>query len=228
MGCLRWDWGWAMAHGQAAHHRGLLDGQPGKGVPDGLPVISRGSHLRPEDGACVMEYVSVLTGSQFSDHPRCTHRALATLARAVNDCIRDPERRNSLALLAPSLAEVGGRDREVTLRVVEACLRAAAEVGAPSAAVSRQLSRVQAQLRALRPAGVKIGCAGWTRIVLSIASAENQVGFAFWVFRDRTRHLPVTEQDGLLVALLDDAIRQCRCARLHLDVSDPCNAAREG
>jgi hypothetical protein len=217
-----------MAHGQAARCRVLLDGQPGKGVPDGLPVISRGSHLRPEDGACVMEYVSVLTGSRFDDHPRCTHRALATLARAVNDCICDPQRRNSLVLLAPCLAEVGGRDREVTLRVVEACLRAAAEVSAPSAAVSRQLSRVQAQLRELRSVGAKTGRAGWTRIVLSMASAENQVASAFWVFRERTGHLPATEQDRLLVTLLGNAIQHCRRARLHSDVPDLCNAAHEG
>jgi len=217
-----------MAHGQAAHGRVLLDGQPVKGAPDGLPVLGRGSHLRPKDGACVMEYVSVLTDRRFSDHPRCTHRALAMLARAVNDCIHDPEQRNSLAVRAPSLAEVGGHDGEVTLRVTEACLRAAAEAGAPSASLSRQLSRVQAQLRALRPAGTTAGRAGWTRIVLSIASAENQVASAFWVFRERIRHLPVTEQDRLLVALLDKAIHQCRCARSQPDVQDPYDATRVG
>ena len=68
----------------------------------GLPALAAGSHLRPEQGACVMEYVSVLAGERFGDRPRCVDRRLASLARAVNDTVGDTARPR-LALLAPAL-----------------------------------------------------------------------------------------------------------------------------
>ena len=54
-----------------------------------------------------MEYVSVLAGAPFTDHPRCTHPALATLARLVNDWIDDDGARSELARLAPDLDILG-------------------------------------------------------------------------------------------------------------------------
>src|SRR5699024_5476182 len=47
----------------------------------GLPVLSCGKHNDPRDGACLMEYVSVLAGEKFSDRPSCTDRLLSHLAR---------------------------------------------------------------------------------------------------------------------------------------------------
>jgi len=47
-----------------------------------------------------MEYVSVLAGERFSDHPPCTHPTLARLARQVNDAATDTGRPR-LARLAP-------------------------------------------------------------------------------------------------------------------------------
>jgi hypothetical protein len=49
-----------------------------------------------------MEYVSVLAGERFGDRPRCTHPALALLARMVNDETLDPAARSKLGLLARS------------------------------------------------------------------------------------------------------------------------------
>ena len=57
-------------------------------VPDGMPVLRRGKHRRPEHGSCLMEYVSVLGGRRFSDRPRCTDPVLARLGRLANDRIR--------------------------------------------------------------------------------------------------------------------------------------------
>ncbi len=68
----------------------------------GLPALEAGSHARPEQGACLLEYVSVLAGERFSDRPRCVDRRLASLARAVNDALDDTARPR-LALLAPDL-----------------------------------------------------------------------------------------------------------------------------
>ncbi|MGH3843850.1 MAG: hypothetical protein ACRDS0_20750, partial [Pseudonocardiaceae bacterium] len=113
--------------------------------PDQLPVLSRGAHRRPEDGACVMEYVSVLAGSRFSDHPGCTHPGLAKLARLVNDHIEDDEVRSRLALLAPDLAETGHRDARITPTVEGCCLRAAAVAGQTGQTLQR-LARVGGRL----------------------------------------------------------------------------------
>ena len=66
------------------------------GVPEGLPVLEVGRHRRPEHGACVMEYVSVLAGEPWSDAPECTDRALGDLARRVNDDV-EPQARSALA-----------------------------------------------------------------------------------------------------------------------------------
>ncbi|WP_060572293.1 MULTISPECIES: hypothetical protein [unclassified Pseudonocardia] len=53
-----------------------------------------------------MEYVSVLTGGPFTDHPACTHWALAALARIINDQV-DDDTRAMLAHRAPALARYG-------------------------------------------------------------------------------------------------------------------------
>ena len=72
-------------------------------APDGMPVLSRGRHAGPEEGACLMEYVSVLAGEPFSDHPVCVEPLLIRLAWAVNDAA--PKRvRASLVHFAPRLA----------------------------------------------------------------------------------------------------------------------------
>jgi hypothetical protein len=38
-------------------------------APDGLPVLGAGRHADPGQGACFMEFASVLAGEPFSDHP---------------------------------------------------------------------------------------------------------------------------------------------------------------
>lgn len=79
-------------------------------TPELLPVLSRGRHRSARRGACFMEYASVLAGERWSDHPQCTHPALASLARLVNDCSSD-EARNKLAPLIPSVIGLLGDER---------------------------------------------------------------------------------------------------------------------
>ena len=74
------------------------------GVPDLVPVLSRGTHRRPRDGGCFMEFASYLAGEKWSDHPACTHPLLASLARLVNDEMTDHGR----ARLVPLIPEVVG------------------------------------------------------------------------------------------------------------------------
>ena len=71
--------------------------------PDGMPVLGRGRHTGPEEGACLMEYVSVLAGEPFTDHPTCVEPLLIRLAWGVNDA--SPQSvRATLVHLAPRLA----------------------------------------------------------------------------------------------------------------------------
>ena len=86
----------------------LLSTKP-TGVPDVVPVLSRGRHRNPRRGACIMEFASLLAGERWSDHPGCTHPLLAQLARLVNDHTSDTARQE-LAPLVPSLVGRLGDD----------------------------------------------------------------------------------------------------------------------
>lgn len=94
--------------------------------PDHLPVLSRGKHHDPHEGACLMEYVSVLAGEQFSDSPRCTHKLLSRIAQIVNDA-SSVQARSELARRAPLLIGATGSGSETGQRLVEACYAVAAQ-----------------------------------------------------------------------------------------------------
>lgn len=68
-------------------------------VPDALPTLSAGSHDAGHGEACVMEYVSLLAGEEWSDRPECTHPMLAHEARTANDLLRDSDRTRLVPLI---------------------------------------------------------------------------------------------------------------------------------
>lgn len=68
-------------------------------VPDFMPVLSKGGHSSPQQGACVMEYVSMIMGLGFTDAPSCTHPGISTLAMTVNDSLADEDRHLLLPLI---------------------------------------------------------------------------------------------------------------------------------
>lgn len=78
-------------------------------TPELVPVLSRGKHRSPRNGACFMEFASYLAGERWSDHPTCTHPLLAQLARGVNDHISD-EGREKLVPLIPSVVGLTSDD----------------------------------------------------------------------------------------------------------------------
>jgi hypothetical protein len=92
------------------------------GIPDGLPVLSRGKHRNPRRGACFMEMASVLADEPWSDRPRCTDPLLAQLARLVNDHTSDA-RRGDLVTLIPDVVGVHGTgiDWEAAVTAAVAC-----------------------------------------------------------------------------------------------------------
>jgi hypothetical protein len=102
-------------------------------IPEFLPVLSVGRHRSPKRGACFMEYASHLAGERWSDHPACTHPAIAALARAVNDCTSDTKR-GELVPHIPSVIGLTGPDERVRLIVG---VRASA-AALPVASESRQ------------------------------------------------------------------------------------------
>lgn len=102
-------------------------------IPDGVPVLSRGRHRNPRKGACFMEMASYLAGERWSDHPKCTHPVLASMARCVNDALGDV-RRQELAVMIPEVVGLNPEDR----RVAPTLMRRAALVALPIASAERQ------------------------------------------------------------------------------------------
>jgi hypothetical protein len=80
------------------------DDIPAMPVPDAMPVLGRGKHRTPSQGACFMEYTALLAGERFTDAPRCVDEELAAVLRGVNDKLSDADR----SLLVPLLGRAIG------------------------------------------------------------------------------------------------------------------------
>lgn len=89
----------------------------------GRRCLRAGRHQHPGDGMCLMEYVSILAGDEFTDAPRCTDPLLAELARMVNDSIGG-DVRPELASLATGLVQLP-RNPRAAPAIVGAALDAA-------------------------------------------------------------------------------------------------------
>jgi hypothetical protein len=101
--------------------------------PDLFPILSPGKHRSPRTGACFMEFVSLLAGERWSDHPACTHPLLAAVARQVNDHTSDAGRQR-LTDLVPSVIGLTGDDLHIDARMA---LRSAI-MALPVVAANRQ------------------------------------------------------------------------------------------
>lgn len=182
--------------------------EAGPSVPDQLPVLTRGWHRGPADGACVMEYVSVLAGARFTDHPRCTPPALAALARLVNDRIIDDGVRSKLALLAPDL--IGVKANPATTHCVIAECLAAAEALRPlmPRVARRRLARTRVRIRRLER-GDRL-----TRIRLRCWELLNPpnvtVSSAFQLLFEQLREMDQPQRDEQLCELLYRTVAACQ------------------
>jgi hypothetical protein len=57
-------------------------------IPNGLPILARGSHPRDSGKACIMNAISYLNGDKhITDMPNCVDPMLASAAQVVNDRI---------------------------------------------------------------------------------------------------------------------------------------------
>lgn len=99
-------------------------GPTGQWLSTSPGVLSRGAHLAADDGACVMEAVSVAAQLPWTDAPACTDPLLAHLARLVNDAMSD-EGREALATFIPELVTTRASEPDcvalVSARVAAAC-----------------------------------------------------------------------------------------------------------
>lgn len=75
--------------------------------------LSKGKHISPEDGACVMELASMLAGEPFSDHPACACPVIGSFLRAYNDSLDDTRRQD---LYAYASKIVGSRSTSAVQR----------------------------------------------------------------------------------------------------------------
>jgi hypothetical protein len=62
--------------------------------------LSKGKHVSPADGACVMELASMLAGEPFSDHPASVCPVIGSFLRAYNDSTDDRRRQDLYAYAA--------------------------------------------------------------------------------------------------------------------------------
>lgn len=114
-------------------------------MPDALPVLSRGKHRSPRKGGCFMEFASFMAGERWSDHPKCTHPVLASLARDVNDHLSD-DARSRIVTLIPTVIGLVGDDPLIDLTIAVHSATAAL----PVAAYERQKSLAVGLLRCER------------------------------------------------------------------------------
>ena len=191
---------WGMLRGHREEQPDRTRG-PGNQPPTGLPVLSRGRHHGPEQGSCVMEYVSVLAGTTFSAHPACTHPHLAWLARQVNDRLDEPAR-SRLTVLAPTL--IGTRRPHPAIPAV--VYRALAHAGL-AAAPDEHMLRDVAELAARHlnwHTGPTLGWRTRARPWQPLWTVDRHALSAS--VRAATDRLPGPERDRLLLTALADAV----------------------
>jgi hypothetical protein len=103
--------------------------------------LERGRHDRPDDGACVMELASMLSGEPLTDRPRTVSRTLAGLLRGYNDGLDDARRQSLKRYAADSLDTARGRAAErERRRVVRAWLAADAGRHGRWASIERRIA----------------------------------------------------------------------------------------
>jgi hypothetical protein len=196
-----------------------------------LPLLSRGEHRGPRQGACFMEYASYLAGEKWSDHPGCTHALLAGLARRVNDRMGD-DARWSLIGLVPDVIGLTTTDPRADAVIA----RRAAITALPVVSEERQHVMALAILnceRLLADIDGRAGAAMSDRSRLALATAPGAASWAGQRVRDvrpsrrvfRRQTAPAIVRyavDGIAVACCPD--RDERLREMLVGAIDDCRA----
>jgi hypothetical protein len=168
--------------------------------PQGLPELRAGAHLIAEDGACLMEYVSVLVGAPFSDHPQCTDPTLGTVARLVNDSCTDAGR-PLLTAFAPLLAETAPADACRTAAIVRAAVWTAC-MAAGDTTLRRHLRRAERRHERVTGAGPMAAVARHLNRLYRRGGGRRHLEASV----EALRVLPAPQRDAALIATLAAAI----------------------
>lgn len=174
-------------------------------APDGLPRLSRGTHLGPEAGACFMEYVSLLAGEPWSDQPRCTHPVLAEVARVVNDSTTQAGRDR----LVPLLPEVIGRtsqDPRTSPAMVDRLLTEAERLGLGGPVLRWHRQRARRRLERLDRVARRSRPRSRLSAVGDLAYQEGPAVRAVDAVAHAVCRLPDDRRDDALLRLLTSAI----------------------
>lgn len=173
-----------------------------RSAPEGLPQLRAGAHLAPEDGACLMEYVSVLAGTAFNDHPSCTDPTLATVARLVNDASTGAGR-PLLAPFAPLLAETGSApDARRTAAVIRATVRAASGAAGDPPRLRRLLRGAERRYDLVTRTGRLAGLARRLDTLHRYGAGRRRLELSILLLRE----LPGSQRDAALRATLAAAL----------------------
>ncbi len=146
---------------------------------DALPLLLRGKHRGPRQGACFMEFASYLAGERWTDHPACTHPLLASLARQVNDHISDDGRQTLLGFVP----DVIGRTSDDLRAEVVIALRAAT-TALPVVSEERQRVMALAVLNCERRLADLDGRPGTSLDRRSRRALDSAPGAAAWARRN--------------------------------------------
>lgn len=193
----------------------MTHSRPGD-MPHGIPMLARGKHRGPAEGSCLMEYVSVLAGSRFTDRPRCAHPLLSWLARRVNDSVSDSAR-PQLARLAPGLIGTRVDDRGargVVRAVVYGELAAMGLAAAPKDPWLRELDELATAYLGRRP--LPPGAPGPGRSASRVSRRRWQTlatfdrNFTFGVACQALGRLEPEQGDRLLSAALAASVARSR------------------
>jgi hypothetical protein len=152
-----------------------------------------------------MEYVSLLAGTRFNDHPACTDPTLAALARLVNDASSDAAR-PALALLAPALASAPSTGARGTASVVLGAVDAACRAADEPAPLVRLRRRAERRCARVARGGDRSGPVRWLDALHRRGTDRNRLGAVV----ARLAALPPDRCDAALHATLVGAVAALR------------------
>jgi hypothetical protein len=178
------------------------------------PELSRGAHLSPGDGTCLMEAVSIAAQLPFTDAPACTPPLLAYLARLANDSCSDVGRQQLSALVPDLIATRSGNAAQTALAAAQVALASTnfALARQPTLLLSYLQRRATREVELdQRPAG-DTGAKDWNAARYLRTRVRRHLFLrgpgsrAVEAAVSGCMQLPVVERDEALVALLSAAV----------------------
>jgi hypothetical protein len=76
-------------------------------------ALSKGRHAAPQEGVCVMELASMLSGESFNDRPQSVCPVIGSFLRAYNDRIDDIRRQDLYAYAAKVVGSRGSQHAQL-------------------------------------------------------------------------------------------------------------------